>query len=195
MQQALVVDDHPIVRDRIRDLLQRNFPSIEIKASAGTGAIVEEVCGTRWAFLVLDISLPGTNGLDLVKQARSRHPDMPVIVFSLRSERQYGVRALRAGATAYLSKDRSPRELVELIKEILGGRQRRKHIDVWPPLTDRESQVLALFVKGMRRTEIAEHLGISAKTVSTYQGRILEKLDMHNLMELIRYAVEEGLVD
>jgi DNA-binding NarL/FixJ family response regulator len=195
MQQALVVDDHPLVREGVRDLLQRSFPSIEIKTSAGTGAIAEEVCGARWAFIVLDINLPGTNGLDLLKQVKARHPDVPVIVFSLHSERQYEVRALRAGATAYLSKDRSPRDLVEIVKQILMGRQRRKHIAVRPALTDREIQVLALLVKGRRRSEISEQLGISEKTVSTYQGRLIEKLDVRNLMELIRYAVEEGLVD
>jgi DNA-binding NarL/FixJ family response regulator len=191
MKQALVVDDHPIVRDGIKELLQRAFPSVVIKDSSGTDGVVQEICAHPWAFVVLDINLPGQNGLDIIKKTKARQPDIPIIVFSLYSERQYAARALRAGAVAYLSKERPPRDLIE------GGpiKKPREVLVSQPVLSDREVQVLALFVRGMSRKEISQELNINEKTVSTYRARLLHKLDVKNLVELIRYAVEEGLVD
>lgn len=147
---------------------------------------------------MLDINLPGQNGIDIIKKTRVSCPDIPIVVFSLFSERQYAARALRAGAIAYLSKDRSPRELVDAVTVALEGgtvKKPREAIDSQPVLSDREVRVLTLFVKGMSRKEISTALGINEKTVSTYRARLLHKLDCRNLVELIRYAVEEGLVD
>ena len=186
MKQALVVDDHPIVRDGIKELLQRAFPSVVIKDSSGTDGVLQEICAQPWAFVVLDINLPGQNGLDIIKKTKARQPDIPIIVFSLYSERQYAARALRAGAVAYLSKERPPRDLIETVKTALEGGPIKK---------PREVLVLALFVRGMSRKEISQELNINEKTVSTYRARLLHKLDVKNLVELIRYAVEEGLVD
>jgi DNA-binding NarL/FixJ family response regulator len=198
MKQALVVDDHPIVRDGIKELLQRAFPSVVIKDSSGTDGVVQEICAHPWAFVVLDINLPGQNGLDIIKKTKARQPDIPIIVFSLYSERQYAARALRAGAVAYLSKERPPRDLIETVKTALEGGPIKKPREVLvsqPVLSDREVQVLSLFVRGMSRKEISQELNINEKTVSTYRARLLHKLDVKNLVELIRYAVEEGLVD
>ena len=125
MKQALVVDDHPIVRDGIKELLQRAFPSVMIKDSAGEDGLLEEVCGYPWAFVILDINLPGQNGLDIIKKTKVQRPEIPIIVFSLYSERQYAARALRAGAVAYLSKERPPRDLIETVKTTLEGEQSR----------------------------------------------------------------------
>jgi DNA-binding NarL/FixJ family response regulator len=198
MKQALVVDDHPIVRDGIKDLLQRAFPSVEIKDSSGADGVLQEVSGHPWAFVVLDINLPGQNGLDIIKKTKAKRPEIPIIVFSLYSERQYAARALRAGAIAYLSKERPPRDLIETVKAALEGTPIKRPREVMvsqPVLSDREVQVLALFVRGLSRKEISQELNINEKTVSTYRARLLHKLDVRNLVELIRYAVEEGLVD
>ena len=198
MKQALVVDDHPIVRDGIKEVLQRAFPSVVIKDSSGTDGVLQEICAQPWAFVVLDINLPGQNGLDIIKKTKARQPDIPIIVFSLYSERQYAARALRAGAVAYLSKERPPRDLIDTVKTVLEGGPIKKPREVLvsqPVLSDREVQVLALFVRGMSRKEISQELNINEKTVSTYRARLLHKLDVKNLVELIRYAVEEGLVD
>jgi DNA-binding NarL/FixJ family response regulator len=196
MKQALVVDDHPIVRDGIKELLQRAFPSVVIKDSSGTDGVVQEICAHPWAFVVLDINLPGQNGLDIIKKTKARQPDIPIIVFSLYSERQYAARALRAGAVAYLSKERPPRDLIETVKTALEGGPIKKPREVLvsqPVLSDREVQVLALFVRGMSRKEISQELNINEKTVSTYRARLLHKLDVKNLVELIRYAAIEGI--
>lgn len=198
MKQALVVDDHAIVREGVRDLLQRAFPSLLIKDSPGSDGVLKEVCEYPWAFVVLDINLPGQNGLDIIKKAKSCCPGIPIIVFSLYSERQYAARALRAGAIAYLSKDRSPRDLLDVVTMALEGKPVKKPREAMvsqPVLSDREVQVLGLFVKGMSRKEISQALSISEKTISTYRARLFHKLGVRNVVELIRYAVEEGLVD
>jgi DNA-binding NarL/FixJ family response regulator len=198
MRHALVVDDHPVVRDGVRDLLQKAFPSIQITVSSGDPGLLQEVCGTSWAFIVLDINLPGTNGLEIIRQARACCPTIPIIVFSLYSERQYAARALRAGAVAYISKERSPVHLVETVQAILEGKPLKKPREVMvsqPLLSDREVQVLRLLIRGLDRTEIAQELKINEKTVSTYRTRLLHKLEVKNTVELIRYALDEGLVD
>ncbi len=198
MREALVVDDHPIVRDGIRELLQKAFPDIKIKESNGGASIVGEICDRHWAFVVLDMNLPGKNGLDVLKKAKAICPDVPIIVFSLYSEEQYAARALRAGAKAYLSKDRPPQDLVETVKTVLrGGHVRMSPYSILarPVLSDREVQVLSLFTKGMTRKEIAHLLHIHEKTVSTYRARLLQKLHLRTIVDLIRYAAEEGFVD
>ena len=198
MRHALIVDDHPVVRDGVRDILQRTFPSIQIKVSSGGAGLLEEVCGTGWAFIVLDINLPGQNGLNIIRQAKACCSTIPILVFSLYSERQYAARALRAGAVAYISKDRPPGDLIETVTAILEGKPLNKPRELMvsqPLLSDREVQVLGLLVRGLDRKEIAQELKINEKTVSTYRARLLQKLEAKNTVELIRYALDEGLVD
>jgi DNA-binding NarL/FixJ family response regulator len=195
MKQALVVDDHPIVRDGITELLQRAFPSIVVKASSGDDGVIQEVCGKPWAFVVLDISLPGQNGLDIIKKARVTCPETPIIVFSLFPHKQYAARALRAGAVAYISKARPPLDLVEAVKSALRGERVGAPREAPPILSDREVQVLVLLARGMNRKEISLQLHVNEKTVSTYKARLLEKLGLNTLAELIRYATEEGLIE
>jgi DNA-binding NarL/FixJ family response regulator len=194
MQQGLIIDDHPIVREGIKDLLQKAVPSIWLKASSGTDGILEEVCSEQWAFVILDINLPGHHGLDIVKTAKTRCPETPILVFSLYAEEQYATRALRAGAVAYVSKDRPPSALVESVKATLRGETVKCSVR-HPVLSDRERQVLRLLVKGMKRLEMARQLAINEKTVSTYKTRLLQKLGLRNLVDLVRYAVDEHLVE
>src|SRR5690348_14858181 len=146
MKHALVVDDHPIVREGVRELLQSAFPSIAVKASSGHQGVLEEVCGHPWAFVVLDIGLPGHNGIDIIKHAQACSPTIPIVVFSVFAEDQYAARALRAGASAYLSKDRSPLDLVNAVKMALEGKSAGMPGDAMaqPVLSDREIQVLNL---------------------------------------------------
>ena len=198
MIQALVVDAHPIVRKAVKEVLQTAFPFIDIKDSSGGDEVIQEVCGHPWAFVVLDIHLPGQNGINILKNAKACCPLIPIIVFSTYSERQYAARALRAGAIAYLSKDRSIRDLVDTVRTTLSGGQAKKRQEATrsqPSLSDRELQVLRLFAKGFSRKEIAKQLRIKEITVSTYKAKLLHKLDLQNFSELIRYAIEEGLAN
>ncbi len=197
-KQALVVDDHPLVRDGIRDLLRKAFPTIDFQTSAGAENVLNEVCNAPWSFVVLDMNLPGQNGIDIIRKARRCCPNIPIIVFSMFSEQRYAARALRAGAVAYLSKDRRPPDLIQAVKaalEIGPVKRRVKAAAPQPLLSDREVQVLGLLVNGRTRQQIAEQLHISEKTVSTYRTRLMVKLEVRNLVELFRYAVDEGLVD
>lgn len=198
MKQALVVDDHPVVRDGVKELLQKAFPSLQVNTSSGDAGLLEEVCGTAWVFIVLDINLPGKNGLDIIKRTQSCCPALPIVAFSLYSESQYAARALRAGAVAYVSKERPPTDLIETVKAILEGRPLHTTREIMvsrPVLSDREVQVLGLLVRGLNRNDIAQALHIHEKTVSTYRARLLQKLEVRNTVELIRYALGEGLVD
>jgi DNA-binding NarL/FixJ family response regulator len=198
LKQALVVDDHPMVRRGVKDLLQKVFPSIAIKESSGDEGLADEICGRKWAFVVLDINLPKHNGIDIIKKARTCCPDIPIVVFSLFPEAQYAARALRAGAVSYLAKTREAHELVDAVKMALRGQRAKpvaRAIVTHPALSDREVEVLRLFARGMSRKEIAQHLNISGKTVSTYRARIQEKLGFRNLLDLARYATEEGLLE
>lgn len=195
MKHALVVDDHPLVRRGVKDLLQKAFPAIVIKESPGDEGLADEICGRQWAFVVLDINLPKHNGIDIIKKTRTCCPDIPIVVFSLFPEAQYAARALRAGAIAYLAKTREAHELVDAVKMALRGRRARPAPVAPPTLSDREVEVLRLFGRGMSRKEIAQHLNISGKTVSTYRARIQEKLGFRNLLDLARYATEEGLLE
>lgn len=197
MRDALLVDDHPIVRKGIKGLLEQAFADITVKESIGGASVLSEICGHQWAFVVLDMNLPGQNGLDILKKARATRPDVPIIVFSLYSEEQYAARALRAGAKAYISKDRPPQDLVEAITTVLKGGRVPSPSGLLPrsELSDREIQVLSLLNKGMTRKEIARYLHIHEKTVSTYRARLLHKLHLHTIVDLIRYASEKGLGD
>ena len=195
MRQALVVDDHPIVRGGIKDFLQQVFPTILIKTSSGAAGALEEVCGYPWAFVVLDLNLHGHNGIDLLKKASARRPDLPIIVFSSFLESQYATRSLRAGARAYLSKGRPPADLVDAVKLVLQGKATKRRADTTQPaLSAREIQVLTCFGKGMSAKEVAVALHLSGKTIATYKGRLLSKLGLRSQAELIRYANEERLV-
>ena len=121
MSEALIVDDHSIVRRGLADLLQKSFPHIKVRESDGGAGLVNEICWHPWAFVILDMNMPGLDGLDVLRKVQATRPNISIIVFSLYSEKQYAARALQAGARAYLSKDRPPEELVEAVKTVLTG--------------------------------------------------------------------------
>jgi DNA-binding NarL/FixJ family response regulator len=195
LQQGLVIDDHPIVREGIKDLLLKEVPSLAITTSSGTDGVLEKVCGRSWAFVVADINLPGYHGLDIIRKVKSCCPGTPILVFSLYAEEQYADRALRAGALDYISKDRSPSALVESVKAALRGEPVKRLLATRAMLSQREIQVLRFLARGMKRQDIARMLDINEKTVSTYKTRLLHKLGLRNLVDLVRYAVDEHMVD
>src|SRR6185503_4377405 len=160
--------------------------------------------------VLLDITMPNKNGLDVLKQIRAESPRLPVLILSMHAEDQYAIRVLRAGAAGYLTKESAPAKLVQAIRKVVrGGKYVSQSLaeklvydldsdSVRPPhevLSDREYQVLCMLASGKTVTMIAEELGLSVKTISTYRVRILEKFNMKNNAELTRYAIKEGLVD
>jgi two-component system, NarL family, invasion response regulator UvrY len=210
MIKVCVVDDHAVVREGLKRIIAEN-PGMAVTAEAGDGVEALRIIQTEPCDIVLlDITMPNKNGLDVLKQIHAETPRLPVLVLSMHAEDQYAVRVLRAGASGYLTKESAPAKLVQAIRKVVRGgkyvsttlaeklvfdldsRSAKAPHEV---LSDREYQVLCMIASGKTVTIIAEELALSVKTVSTYRVRILEKLNMKNNAELTRYAIKEGLVD
>jgi DNA-binding NarL/FixJ family response regulator len=204
MIRVLIADDHNIVRDGLKRILTATA-DIEVVAEAASGdAALSQVKAGEFDVVVLDMSMPGLSGLDLIKRLRIEKPKLRILVLSMHAERQYAARVLKAGAAGYLNKDSAAELLVSAIRKIAAGGM---HIPegaaagllatdkpAHESLSDREFEVLRLLVGGLGPTEIAERLHLSVKTVSTHKTRILEKLDLGSTAELVRYALEQKLV-
>ncbi len=207
MVRILIADDHPVVRIGLKGVLAE-IPNTEVTGEASTGhEVLEKVQTQDFDIILLDISMPG-NGLDVLKELKRLKPDQKVLVLSIYPEEQYAVRALKAGAAGYLTKDSAPDELMTAIKRITSGRryvspalaerlasemERESERPAHDVLSDREFQVMRLISQGKTVKKAAEELGLSAKTVSTYRTRIIDNLKMKNTNEMIRYAIEKGL--
>ena len=207
--RVLLVDDHEIVRDGVRKLFDDQPGSAVFGDAASAPDAVRLVASQPWDIAVLDFSLGGRNGLELLSELKEIRPDLPVLILSMHSEEQYARRAFKAGAAGYITKSCTRAELLKAIQKIVaGGRYvspelaEKLAFDLGradgPPhktLSDRELEVLLLIASGKTVSEIANQLSLSDKTVSTYRARILEKMAMQNNSQLIRYAIQNKLVD
>lgn len=209
MIKVLIVDDHQIVREGLKQILSETS-DIKVMAEGEKGYDALHKMETQeFDVVVLDISLPDENGLEILKKIKSQSSSTAVLILSIYSEEQYAIRALRAGAAGYLSKESASDELIEAIRKISRGRKyipprlaeklafelefdnsRKPH----EKLSDREFQVLCLLASGKTVTDISQELFLSDKTVSTYRTRILQKMNMKNNAQLIRYAIQHKLV-
>jgi len=210
MLRIALCDDHPIFRKGLTTILQLQ-PDIRVELEAGSGAeLLRGAVGARLDVIVLDISLPDMNGLDVIKALRGADVPAGVLVLSMHPEEQYARRVLKAGASGYLQKDSPPEELLEAIRKIAKGRRYvsagfaeslaldlagRASASPHELLSDREYQVLCLFASGRRVKEIASELNLSAPTVSTYRARIFEKIGTTSTAGLVRFALDHGLVE
>lgn len=207
--RVVIVDDHPVIRRGVRDILADN-PHLEVVAEASSGVeALHTVCEMRPDLVLLDVTLPDRTGIEVLKELKELSPQTKVLVLSIHSEEQYAVRALRAGAAGYLTKESAPEDLLRAIEAVLDGEvfvtdtiarrltrltSRRESPEVpHELLSDREFEVLRLLGQGKGISQIAAEMGVSVKTVSTYRARILEKLGKESTAELIRYAVEHNL--
>jgi two-component system, NarL family, invasion response regulator UvrY len=206
--KCLIVDDHPIVRRGIRDLLLDDGTYATI-AEVGTGAeALSAVRREPWDLLILDLALPDKHGLEVLKEVKLLRPKLPVLMLSLYPEREFALRALKAGASGYLTKDQAPSDLLVALKEIVAGRrymtgslanQLASYLDSGQPaaphelLSDREMEVLRLLGQGKTVSSIANEIALSVKTISTYRTRVLNKLEFRTTAELIHYAIEHHL--
>lgn len=206
--RILLTDDHAVVRTGLRQILAMEFPGAAF-SEAGTGAeLARLLAAGAYDLLILDITLPDRNGLDLLKEVKATYPRLPVLVLSGHPEEAYAVRALRAGAAGYLNKETAPTELQGAVRKIFdGGRYitmslaerlaaMLDHDDrpIHERLSDREYQVLCRLGAGRTVSEIGEELGLSVKTVSTYRARLQEKLGLTTTAEMTRFAIENKLV-
>jgi len=208
MIRILLVDDHPVVRHGIRQILIEGFKSVSVGEASDVATASMSIRNSAWDVVVLDVTLPGASGLDLLKEIRQMRPALPVLVLSMHPASQFARRVLAAGAMGYLTKDSAPTELVHAVDQIrrgklyLGSRvpewARTPNADSAAPhdkLSDREYQVLRMIASGLTVSGIATALGLSVKTVSTYRSRLLEKLQMRSNAEVMRYAIENRLMD
>jgi two-component system, NarL family, invasion response regulator UvrY len=210
MTRIVIVDDHAIVRRGLRQILA-DSPDLAVTAEcAGGQELLRLLDKERFDLALMDISMPGRNGIDLLKQVKGMAPDMPVLILSMHPEEQYAIRALKSGASGYVTKETAPDELVNAIRKVsLGGHYvssslaerlafSLSHEEAKMPhelLSDREYQILCLIASGKTVKEIGEHLHLSIKTVSTYRTRLLTKMHMKSNAELSTYAIRNGLAD
>lgn len=209
MIRILLVDDHPVVRHGIRTILTERLKGAIVGEAGDATAAMNQVRDSPWDVVVADISLPGISGLDLIKQLKRTHPTLPTLVVSMHPAAQFARRALSAGAAGYLTKDSQPEEFIAAIEDARRGRRyvgrdpgdvllRWANKSMTTPhesLSDREYQVLRMLGSGHTVSDIARDLGLSVKTVSTYRTRVLEKLGMRSNAELMRYVIENSLLD
>lgn len=206
---VLIADDHAILRKGLIEILSESFPNLKyFEASNGIEAL--QICRKESLDLILlDISMPGRNGLDTLKQIRSDGNKTPVLILSVQPEDQYAIRVLKAGANGFLNKDSAPEELLNAVNQVLNG---KKYISaniaeklvhtismpfdkpLYDSLSDRELQVLQLIASGKTVSEIAKEISLTVNTISTYRARILEKLQLSNNAEMTRYALDNNLV-
>jgi DNA-binding NarL/FixJ family response regulator len=210
MIRVLLADDHTIVRAGLRELLSETG-DITVAGEANNGAeALARIREGGYDIAVLDMSMPGRSGIELIRQVKQERPRLPILVLSMHSEEQYAVRALKAGASGYLTKESAADQLVAAIRRIAAGgafvtpeTAQRLALDISNPatgaphtlLSDREFQVLRLIVSGKSVSEIARQLSLSVKTISTHKTRIMQKMRLANQAELIRYAIEHKLLD
>jgi two-component system invasion response regulator UvrY len=210
MIRVLIADDHAVVRQGLKQILQDSHEMVVAGEATNGREALEKARAETWDVVVLDISMPDRNGLEVLKQLKAERPGLPVLVLSMYSEDQYAVRVLKAGASGYLTKDSAADELVEAVhRAVRGGRYVSQtlaeklafEIGADPSklphemLSDREFQVLRMMGAGKTIKGIAAELSLSDKTISTYRARILQKMRYTTNAELIRYAVENRLVD
>jgi two-component system invasion response regulator UvrY len=210
MIKLIIADDHPIVREGLKQIIA-DSPHFTVSDEAGNGPeLLDKVRKEDFDVIILDLKMPGMDGLDVLKQLKIEKPRIPVIILTIHPEAQYALRILRAGASGYLTKESVSDELITAIKKVHRG---GKYISpslaekiafaldtdsekmLHETLSDREYQVMYMIASGKTVTEIAEELNLSVKTISTYRARILEKMNMKTNAELTRYAFQNSLID
>lgn len=210
MTKILVADDHTLVRESIIKSLSINMPEVVFGEAENATSVMRKVKKENWDLLILDLNMPGRNGLDIIKDVKEYQPELPIIVLSMYPEDQFALRVIKAGAMGYLTKNTSSSELLKAIKTILKGEQyitrsiarllteglrsdSKKLLH--ENLSNREFQVLLLIASGKSISDIALELSLSVKTISVYRAHILNKMNLKNNSEITYYAFKHGLVE
>lgn len=210
MIKVVIADDHPVVRQGLKQILADELDITVVGEASHTQELLKQLCKQDCDVVVLDITMPGRDGLDALNELRHRRPKLPVLVLSIHPEDQFGLRVLKAGAAGYMTKETAPDELVKAIRKVFAGGKYLSptlaeiiafdldHDNVKPlheTLSDREYAVMCLLASGKTVSEASRELSISVKTVSTHRARILEKMKMKTNAELTHYAIRNRLVD
>ncbi len=210
MMKILIADDHAIVREGIKQILAEIPDNVTTDEAINGQEVLQKVWNTDYDLILLDISMPGRSGLDILTQLKSEQPDLKILILSMHPEEQYAIRALKAGASGYLTKESTPLELTEAIKKVSLGKKYvsaslaetlASHLEttaekpLHQTLSNREYEVMCMIASGKTVKEIADDLSLSVKTISTYRARILEKMNMKNNAQITHYTIQQRLVD
>jgi two-component system invasion response regulator UvrY len=210
MIRVLITDDHALIRRGLRQVLEEGLGGVIVGEAKDAREALEQITKEEWNVVVMDITMPGRSGLDILRDIKLVCPNLPVLILSMHPEEQFAVRVLKSGAAGFIPKESAPEELIKAIKKVLaGGRYvtaalaEKMDFDLSAPgekqahelLSDREFQVLRMIASGKAVGQIGEELSLSVKTISTYRARILEKMRMQNNAELTHYAIKHLLVD
>ena len=207
--KILIADDHSVVRKGLRLILTEEYPHAQIDEVPDAVDLLKKVSKETYTVIISDITMPGRSGVEIIKEVREYAPKTPILVLSVHAAEEYAVRAIKAGASGYLTKDSAPDELVKAVEYILRGKRyitpeiaelladsygdnfdKAAH----ESLSDREFEVMKLIASGKSISDMAEMLSLSVNTISTYRARILDKMHMHSNTEIIKYAIEHKLV-
>ena len=210
MIRIVVADDHTIVREGLKQLLGAAGDLEVVGEASDGGQVMERVRALDFELLLLDMSMPGRSGIELIKLVRAEKPKLRILILSMHEESQYAVRAIRAGAAGYLTKESASKQLVEAIRKVAAGGAfisaevaQQLALGAMPDaegpphaaLSDREFQIFRLIAEGKSPSEIADMLNLSVKTVSTHKSNVLQKMGMASTVDLIRYAIAHKLVE
>ena len=210
MIRVLIADDFPILRRGLKEILMRELDGVTCGEAGNGEQVLDQIQSHDWDLLILDITMPGRGGLDVLGSLKALRPKLPVLVLSMHPENQYGKRVLKAGASGYMNKECAPEELMKAVGKLLGGGRyvspalaetlaldlsRDDGRPAHETLSDREFEVLRKIASGKTVGQIAEELHLSVPTVSTYRARILEKMSLSTTAELMHYALSNHLVD
>lgn len=208
--KIIIADDHAIVREGLKQIVAEEKDMLVCGEAEDAAALMELLQKEKWSIVVLDINMPGKSGLEALKDIKQFYPDLPVLILSMFSEDQYGLRAIKAGASGYLKKVSAPTELVVAIRKIVSGRKyinsslaeklaenlgTEKNNFLHDKLSDREYQIMCNIALGKSAEEIAAELSLSINTIYTYRNRILEKMSMKSNVELTQYAIQNKLIE
>ncbi|MDD2793408.1 MAG: response regulator transcription factor [Sediminibacterium sp.] len=206
--RILIADDHSLIREGLKKILLESLPFAEIEDVSDSAELFKRAIKDKWDIIISDISMPGYSGIEILKQIKTHAPLTPVLMLSMHSPEQYAVRAIKAGASGYLTKESAPYELVTAVQQILGGRKYitnrvaevlagslESYSSKLPheQLSDREFEVLKMIVEGKSISEIGEILTLNVNTISTYRSRIMDKMSFRSNADLVKYSIEHKL--
>jgi DNA-binding NarL/FixJ family response regulator len=207
--KILIADDHSVVRKGLILILAEAYPHAKIEEVGDAVDLLKKVSKEVWTVIITDITMPGRSGIEIIKEIKDLQPKTPVLVLSVHAAEEYAVRAIKAGAAGYLTKESAPEELVKALESLLRGKRYLTseiaelladsygdNFDKAPHenLSNREFEVMKLLAAGKSISEMAETLSLSVNTISTYRARILEKMHMHTNTDIIKYAIQHNLV-
>ncbi len=210
MIRIIIVDDHAVVRRGLKQILDETLDLVVSDEASSGFELLDKVKKANFDVVLLDISMPGIDGLDTLKELKIIKPELPVLIFTIYPEDQYAVRVLKAGASGYINKESEPEKLIDAIRKVArGGKYISPYLaellafnldmagkqPLHEKLSDREFQVMLMIAKGRKVKDIAEQLSLSINTINTYRNRILEKMDLKSNVEITHYSIKNQLID